>query len=151
MLHRNLTQVLSSWYILLLLVWEALPWSLFLWGKKRQSFISSSLIPLLVLIFVNSHVEFSWGKGQRFEYFSKLSGWCNSYIRRVAIMQGQRTFHGIWGEMCSKWGKAEIRAVICQIRENSIHWSCFRNLFISTCVGAVSQAGFFLSNTLLVS
>lgn len=57
----------------------------------------------------------------------------------------------VWGEMCSNWGKAEIRAVICQICENSIHWSCFRNLFISTCVSTVSQAGFCLSNSLLVS
>lgn len=29
------------------------------------------------------------------KHFSKLSGWCGSHIRHVAIVQGQRTLHGI--------------------------------------------------------
>lgn len=56
----------------------------------------------------------------------------------------------VLGEMCRKREKDEIWDIICQGRENPILWSCFRNLFASTCVVTVSRAEFCLSNILLV-
>lgn len=153
MLHRNLTQVLSSWYILLLLAWEALPRSLSLWGKKETILHQFFSYPSASSDFCEFPCGIFTGEGAKVWYMSQsclaglvptLDVWESSKGRGYFVVS-------VWGETCSSWGKAEIRAVICQVHENSTHWSCFRNLFISTCVGTVSQAGFCLSNGLLVS
>lgn len=132
-------------------LWHPYPYRGVGWGVgKRQSFISS-LIPLLVLIFVDSHVEFSWGEGTKNWNISQscLAGMVPTLDLWQSYKGRGHFMISVWEEMYSNWGKTEIWDVICH--ENSIHWSCFRNLFISTCVGTVSQAGFCLSNSLLVS
>lgn len=93
------------------------------------------LIYLLVLIFVNSHAEFLQGEGTKVWNLSQscLAG----VVPVVAMHQSCKVrWHFVvcvWEQTCSNWRKAEKRDVICQICENSVWWSCFRNLFITTC------------------
>lgn len=119
-------------------------------GEKRGNPSSVHvLIYLLVLIFVNSHVEYLQGEGTK---IWNLSQSCLAGVVPIVAMHQSCKDRGhfvvsVWGEMCSNWRKAENGMLYAQYGKIQFG-GAVSGICSSQRVGIVSQAGLWLSNGL---